>query len=165
MQESNTHALFLSCSMCARVCVCVCVCVCEREGQSVCRSSVEHASVIAVAVAFLAVAFLPVTSVWLSPQRQWSRVVVNTVCPATAASVRSRAGIDTAAEALPGRTSVSWQMTRTLILCVCVCGVCICICMCVAPYVAGQTLVFVSRAPWGGVLPFSLHCPSGPTWL
>ena len=34
--------------------------------------------------------------------------------------------------------------------------------MCVAPYVAGQTLVFVSRAPWGGVLPFSLHCPSGP---
>ena len=81
----------------------------------------EHASVIAVAVAFLAVVFLPVTSVWLSPQRQWGRVVVNTVCPATAASVQSRAGIDTAAEALPGRTSVSWQMTRTLILCVCVC--------------------------------------------
>ena len=134
--------------------------MCERESVFVCRSSVEHASVIAVA-------FLPVTSKWLSPQRQWSRVVVNNVCPATAASVRSRAGIDTAAEALPGRTSVSWQMTRTLILCVCVC-VCVCVCgvfMCVAPYVAGQTLVFVSRAPWGGVLPFSLHCPSGPTWL
>ena len=63
----------------------------------------------------------------------------NTVYPATAASVRSSAGIDTAAQALPGHTSVSWQMARTLALwwwwwCVCVC-VCACVCMCVAPYV------------------------------
>ena len=68
--------------------------------------------------------------------------MVRTVRPAAAASARSRAGIDTAAEVLP-RSCVSLVVTI------------------VGDLNPRDLLLFVSRTPWDGVLLFSLRCPSG----